>query len=149
MSLYERLYGISSVCLDSETSMAQTGSPWRGRRHRNFCGLLHDGGRPTVYGDGRQTRDYIFVADVVAAMLAAAVQPRRARSTSARDRDRCPCPRPDLAELAETRFDPEFRPTRTGEVQRITIDPGRAEAELGWCAQTSLSKGLRVTLRSI
>ena len=37
-----------------------------------FCGRLRAGGRPTVFGDGRQTRDYIYVGDVVAAALAAA-----------------------------------------------------------------------------
>ena len=37
-----------------------------------FCGLLRAGGRPTVFGDGTQTRDYIYVGDVVAAALAAA-----------------------------------------------------------------------------
>ena len=37
-----------------------------------FCGKLLEGGRPTVFGDGRQTRDYIYVEDVVAAMLAGA-----------------------------------------------------------------------------
>ena len=37
-----------------------------------FCGKLRAGERPTVFGDGKQTRDYIYVGDVVAAMLAAA-----------------------------------------------------------------------------
>ena len=36
-----------------------------------FSGLLESGGRPTVFGDGRQTRDYVYVGDVVAANLAA------------------------------------------------------------------------------
>ncbi len=37
-----------------------------------FCGVLREGGQPTVFGDGTQTRDYIYVGDVVAAALAAA-----------------------------------------------------------------------------
>ncbi len=40
-----------------------------------FCGKLIDGGAPTIFGDGSQTRDYVFVADVVAANLAAAGLP--------------------------------------------------------------------------
>ncbi len=44
-----------------------------------FCGKLLEGGRPTVYGDGTQTRDYDFVGDVVAANLAAAAPGSRAR----------------------------------------------------------------------
>src|SRR5438067_1501439 len=39
-----------------------------------FCGRLMDGGRPTIYGDGRQTRDYVFVGDIVDANLAAAAR---------------------------------------------------------------------------
>ena len=37
-----------------------------------FCGLLLEGGQPTVFGDGLQTRDYVYVGDVVGANLAAA-----------------------------------------------------------------------------
>ena len=36
-----------------------------------FCGMIRDGGRPTIFGDGTQTRDYIYVGDVVRAQLAA------------------------------------------------------------------------------
>ena len=46
-------------------------------------------------------------------------------------------------------FEPEFAPPRTGEVQRISIDPSRAQRELGWKAQTGLEDGLRLTLDSI
>jgi len=40
-----------------------------------FCGLLEDGGRPTVYGTGRQTRDYVYVTDVIAGLLAVLEHP--------------------------------------------------------------------------
>ena len=151
MSLYERLYGISSVCLRLGNVYGPRQDPLgEAGVIAIFCGLLRDGGRPTVYGDGLQTRDYIFVADVVAAMLAAAGSTATGPVNvgTGIETDVLALVR-GLAELAEIRFDPEFAPPRTGEVQRITIDPGRAEAELGWCAQTSLSEGLRVTLRSI
>ena len=46
-------------------------------------------------------------------------------------------------------FEPEFAPPRTGEVQRISIDPARAKRELGWEAKTGLDEGLRLTLASI
>jgi UDP-glucose 4-epimerase len=46
-------------------------------------------------------------------------------------------------------FEPEFAPARAGEVQRITLDAGRAERELGWRPETSLDDGLRRTLDSI
>jgi UDP-glucose 4-epimerase len=39
-----------------------------------FMGLLHDGGTPTIFGDGSQTRDYVYVGDVANAMLLAVEQ---------------------------------------------------------------------------
>ena len=46
-------------------------------------------------------------------------------------------------------FEPELAPPRAGEVQRISLDAGRAERELGWRATTSVADGLRLTLDSI
>jgi nucleoside-diphosphate-sugar epimerase len=40
-------------------------------------------------------------------------------------------------------------PARTGEVQRISLDPARAGHELGWRAETGLDQGLRLTLESL
>ena len=55
-----------------------------------------------------------------------------------------------LGELGEgDDFEPEFAPPREGEVQRISIDPARAAAELGWKAEMGLADGLRVTLDSL
>jgi UDP-glucose 4-epimerase len=46
-------------------------------------------------------------------------------------------------------FEPEFAPPRAGEVQRISLDAGLAERELGWRAETGLAEGLRRTHDSI
>jgi UDP-glucose 4-epimerase len=46
-------------------------------------------------------------------------------------------------------FEAQFAPPRTGEVQRIASDPGRAERELGWRAEVDLEEGLRRTLDSL
>jgi UDP-glucose 4-epimerase len=55
-----------------------------------------------------------------------------------------------LGELgAAESFEPELAPARTGEVQRIAIDPARAERELGWRAAVGLEEGLRLTLDSL
>jgi UDP-glucose 4-epimerase len=55
-----------------------------------------------------------------------------------------------LAELGGAGgFEAELAPPRTGEVQRISIDPARAGRELGWSAKTGLEDGLRLTLESI
>ena len=85
LALYERLYGLSSLALRLGNVYGPRQDPLgEAGVIAIFCGLLAAGGRPTVYGDGTQTRDYIYVGDVVAAAIAAARLGRRpGRSTSA------------------------------------------------------------------
>ncbi|HEY2053620.1 MAG TPA: NAD-dependent epimerase/dehydratase family protein, partial [Solirubrobacterales bacterium] len=73
LALYGRLYGVSSVCLRLGNVYGPRQDPLgEAGVIAIFCGLIGEGARPTVFGDGLQTRDYVYVADVVAAMLAAA-----------------------------------------------------------------------------
>jgi UDP-glucose 4-epimerase len=116
-----------------------------------FCGKLLEGGRPTVFGDGLQTRDYDFVGDVVAANLAASGTDGAGPYNVGTGRETT------VIELIEAlrelgggvEFEPEFQPERAGEVRRIAIDPSRAREELGWEARTELIDGLRITLDSL
>jgi UDP-glucose 4-epimerase len=72
VSLYERLYGLSGVSLRLGNVYGPRQDPLgEAGVIAIFCGLLKEGGRPTVFGDGTQTRDYIYVGDVVSAALAA------------------------------------------------------------------------------
>jgi UDP-glucose 4-epimerase len=113
-----------------------------------FCGLARDGGKPTVYGDGRQTRDYIYVGDVVEALLAALER------DSAGPLNVGTGVETSVLELAERighltgreDFEPQMAPAREGEVQRTALDTARAESELGFRAKTSLAEGLERTL---
>ncbi|HWA52806.1 MAG TPA: NAD-dependent epimerase/dehydratase family protein [Solirubrobacterales bacterium] len=152
LALYERLYGLSSVPLRLGNVYGPRQDPLgEAGVIAIFCGKLRAGGRPTVFGDGKQTRDYIYVGDVVSAMLAAAesetigpINVGTGIETDVLELVRA------LGELGGNGdFEPEFAPPRTGEVQRISIDPARAERELGWRPQMGLSEGLRVTLDSI
>ena len=152
VALYERLYGLSGVSLRLGNVYGPRQDPLgEAGVIAIFCGLLKEGGRPTVFGDGRQTRDYIYVGDVVSAALAAS----ESRATGAINIGTGK--ETDVLELIESlknlsgneSFEPEFAPERTGEVQRITIDASRAERELGWRAEMGLEDGLRVTLESI
>jgi UDP-glucose 4-epimerase len=117
-----------------------------------FCGCLVEGRRPVVYGDGRQTRDWVEVGDVVRANLAAAaseltgpVNIGHGRETSVLDLLQALSEVSDRGSLAE----PEFRPERQGEVRRSCLDVTRARATLGWTATTELREGLRRTLASL
>jgi UDP-glucose 4-epimerase len=151
LALYERLYGLSSVPLRLGNVYGPRQDPLgEAGVVAIFCGCLREGKQPTVFGDGKQTRDYIYVGDVVSAMLAAAdaetkgpinigtgIETDVLELVSA------------LGELGGGDFEPDFAPPRTGEVARISIDPGRAERELGWRPEMGLAEGLRVTLDSI
>jgi UDP-glucose 4-epimerase len=152
LALYERLYGLSGVSLRLGNVYGPRQDPLgEAGVIAIFCGRLEAGERPTVYGDGRQTRDYIYVRDVVTAALAAAESevsgPVNIGTGIETDVLELVA---RLGELAgRDDFEPEFAPPRTGEVQRIALDPGRAERELGWRAQTGLEEGLRLTLDSL
>jgi UDP-glucose 4-epimerase len=110
-----------------------------------FLGRLARGEPPRVYGDGRQTRDYVYVADTVAATLAAAdheggvFNVGTGRETSVLE----------LAEACErvtgVKTEPEFAQPRPGELQRSVLDPTLAERELGFRATTPLEEGLAAT----
>lgn len=152
LGLYERLYGLSGVSLRLGNVYGPRQDPLgEAGVIAIFCGRLLAGERPTVFGDGAQTRDYIYVGDVVAAALAAAgseatgpINVGTGIETDVLKLARL------LGELGGSEsFEPELAPARPGEVQRSAIDPGRAERELGWRARTSLAEGLRLTLDSI
>jgi len=152
LALYERLYGTSAVSLRFGNVYGPRQDPLgEAGVIAMFCGRLQAGDPPTVYGDGRQTRDYIYVGDVVAAMLAAAESDARGAINVGTGIET------DVLELVERlrdltnaeNFEPAMAPPRPGEVQRISIDPGRAASDLGWEARTDLDAGLRLTLDSL
>jgi UDP-glucose 4-epimerase len=152
LALYERLYGLSGVSLRLGNVYGPRQDPLgEAGVIAIFCGRLQAGERPTVYGDGTQTRDYIYVGDVVSATLAAAASDATGPINvgTGRETDVLELAR-QLGELGGAEgFEPEFAPPRTGEVQRIAVDPSRAEGELGWRAGVGLEEGLRLTLASI
>jgi UDP-glucose 4-epimerase len=152
MTLYERLYGLSTISLRLGNVYGPRQDPLgEAGVIAIFCGRLRAGERPTVFGDGRQTRDYIYVGDVVEAALAAAQAETSGAVNIGTGRET------DVLTLIERLreldgakgFEPEFAPPRTGEVQRVSVDPARAAAVLGWQARTGLDEGLRLTLDSL
>jgi UDP-glucose 4-epimerase len=152
LALYERLYGLSSVSLRLGNVYGPRQDPLgEAGVIAIFCGKLRGGENPTVFGDGTQTRDYVYVGDVIAAALAAAaaqvsgpINIGTGIETDVLELVRM------LGELDRAPgFEPQFAPPRAGEVQRIAIDPARAERELGWRAAIGLGEGLRLTLDSL
>jgi UDP-glucose 4-epimerase len=153
LSLYERLYGLAGVSLRLGNVYGPRQDPLgEAGVIAIFCGLLKEGGRrPTVFGDGTQTRDYIYVGDVVSAAIAAAGSDAAGAINIGTGKET------SVLELVEAlrdlsgneSFEPEFAPERAGEVQAISIDAARAERKLNWHPETDLREGLRATLESL
>ncbi|MDA0667541.1 MAG: NAD-dependent epimerase/dehydratase family protein [Planctomycetota bacterium] len=119
-----------------------------------FARWLKEGTPPTFFGDGKQTRDFIYVKDVVKANLAAGqVQ----LSQSARIINVACGKRVDLLELWDTMCrvggftggEPIFQKERKGDVRHSLADIQRAQEELGFQADFALEEGLRRTICSL
>jgi UDP-glucose 4-epimerase len=113
-----------------------------------FSYQLWHGETPTMFGFGRPTRDYIHVADVVRALLAASgvggvFNVATGQETSVREVFDV------LQSAAGTNAEPALAPLRAGELERSCLDPGRAGRELGWKQEIEVGEGLRTTYREL
>jgi UDP-glucose 4-epimerase len=152
LGLFERLHGLSGMSLRLGNVYGPRQDPLgEAGVVAIFCGLLKNGGAPTVYGDGTQTRDYIYVGDVVSAALAAGDTRLGGAVNIGTGREASVLDLVDILAGLEGRedFAPEFAPERAGEVQRISLDAGLAARELGWTPQTTLEQGLAQTLAAV
>ena len=113
-----------------------------------FLGRLKAGEQARIFGDGSQTRDYVYAADVAQATLAAAgkrgvFNVGTGIETSVRE----------LYELcrgvAGSQLEAEHVDARLGELERSVLDASRAERELGWRPEVDLEEGLRLTWESL
>jgi UDP-glucose 4-epimerase len=150
-ALFTRLHGLSTISLRYGNVYGPRQDPLgEAGVIAIFCGKLLEGGRPTIFGDGEQTRDYVFVGDVVDANLRAvgsdatgSFNVGRGVQTSVLDIVQA------LSEQSSNGFEADHAPARPGEVQHIALDPSRTKAELGWEAQVDLNQGLARTLDSL
>jgi len=150
LSLYERLYGLSTAALRLGNVYGPRQDPLgEAGVVAIFCGALLEGRTPKVFGDGDQTRDYVYVADIVEAMLAAGDSSvvgtfniGTGVETSVLELGGM------IADACDRPFEPEMAPPRPGEVQRIAIASSVAADELGWTARTALPDGLVQTAAS-
>jgi UDP-glucose 4-epimerase len=146
LATYNRLYGTGHVSL-------RYGNVYGPRQDPHgeagvvsiFFDTLREGETPKVFGDGSQTRDYVFVADVVRATLAAAEREGGVYNVGT-GRETSVVELLGLCQrIAGTSLEPELAPSRPGEVQRSVLDTSRAVDELGWRPERSLEEGLRET----
>jgi UDP-glucose 4-epimerase len=110
-----------------------------------FMGLLQSGGTPKIFGDGRQTRDYVFVGDVVDAVVRAVEHDGGVFNVGTGVETSVVELYDAIQAAAGIEREPEHAEPRLGELQRSVLDPSLAERSLGWRPQTSLDAGLRAT----
>jgi UDP-glucose 4-epimerase len=148
LALDNRLHGLSTICLRFANVYGPRQDPLgEAGVVAIFCHHRLTGGRPTVYGDGTQTRDFVYVGDVVDALLAAgdsdvtgAFNVGTGTETSVLEL---------AAAFGDGDFVPELAPARPGEVQRSCLDCTKIAEALGWRAKTPLVEGLELTLAAI
>ncbi|MEA2329966.1 MAG: UDP-glucose 4-epimerase [Thermoleophilaceae bacterium] len=150
-ALFTRLHGLSTVSLRYGNVYGPRQDPLgEAGVIAIFCGKLLEGARPTIFGDGKQTRDYVFVGDVVDANLRAADSTATGAFNVGRGVQTSVLDIVDvLAGLSDNGFEADHAPARSGEVQHIALDASRSKAEFGWEAQVDLQQGLGRTLDSL
>jgi len=143
---YNRLYGSGHVSL-------RYGNVYGPRQDPHgeagvvaiFLGALAASASPKIFGEGTQTRDYVYVGDVARATLLAVGRPGRVfnvgsgKETSVLELFRL------CRDVAGAEVDAEHAPARLGELQRSVLDPTLAARELGFEAAVELADGLKTT----
>ncbi|MFN2615834.1 MAG: GDP-mannose 4,6-dehydratase, partial [Thermoleophilaceae bacterium] len=149
--LFERIFDLSTVSLRLGNVYGPRQDPLgEAGVVAIFCGKLREGQPPTVFGDGRQTRDYIYVGDVVSAQLAAADSDATGAYNIGTGVEASVLQLVDgLAPHASGSFEPKHAPERKGEILRIYLDPSRAREAFGWEPKVMLDDGLERTLNSL
>ena len=110
-----------------------------------FVDRLRAGEGVTIFGDGKQTRDYVYVGDVVGAVLAAVGQDGGVFNVGTGTETSVNELFEACREVAGVAAAAEHSPARPGDVLRSVLDVSRTERELGWRSRTPLAEGLRLT----
>jgi UDP-glucose 4-epimerase len=148
-ALFARLYGLSTIALRYANVYGPRQDPLgEGGVIAIFCGCLAERRTPTIFGDGEQTRDFVFVGDVVEANLTAADAALTGSynvGTGVETSVLQLVATLDGLGLGEP-LAPQHADERAGEVRRSCLDATRLREALGWTPSTSLADGLRRTL---
>ena len=149
LATWNRLYGTEHVAL-------RFGNVYGPRQEPHgeagvvaiFMGLLRDGGTPKIYGDGTQTRDYVYVGDVVRAMRAAFEHRGGGVFNVGTGTETSVLGLYDaIQQVSGIAREAELAPARLGELQRSVLDASLAERDLGWRPEVDLHAGLAETWR--
>jgi len=109
-----------------------------------FAHHLHTGRAPKLFGHGKPTRDYVYVTDVVSALLAASGRAGTYNIATGVQTDVMTV-WSRLREIAGSQLEPELADLRPGELEHSCLDSSLAERELGWRPRVPIAEGLRLT----
>jgi len=147
---YNRLYGTRDIAL-------RYGNVYGPRQDPHgeagvvalFLGALARNQAPRIFGDGLQTRDYVYAGDVARASLAAAGHAAGVFNVGTGNETSVV----ELYELCRSvsgsSLEAVEAPARLGELQRSVLDVSLAKSELGWSAEVPIEEGLRLTWESV
>jgi UDP-glucose 4-epimerase len=145
LSLFSRLYDVSTLSLRMSNVYGPRQNP-----HGEagvvaiFCSAAAERHPVTIFGDGTQTRDFVYVEDVVQGFAAAGRSDERGAINLSTGVET------SLVELAAALgLQTEPGPPRLGEISRSSLDSSAAAGRLGWTARTPLAEGLRRTLAAL
>ncbi len=113
-----------------------------------FSHRLHVGEAPTLYGHGAPTRDYVYVEDVVRALLAASGR-RGTFNIATGVESNVTTLWNALRDAAGSTLEPQLADLRPGELQHSCLDIARAARDLGWRPQVTIEDGLRRTYATL
>jgi UDP-glucose 4-epimerase len=110
-----------------------------------FLERLADGRATTIFGDGGQSRDFVYVDDVIQAMLTAVGRAGGPYNVGTGEAMTIAELHDAATQTAGVEAEPRFENARLGDVRRSVLDVSRIERELGWRPRVSLDDGLRRT----
>jgi UDP-glucose 4-epimerase len=144
LALYRRLHGLSTCALRLANVYGPRQDPLgEAGVVAIYCQAAANSEPVRVFGDGRQTRDFVYVSDVVAAFIAASESDAPGPYNIGTGAETT------VIELLERLgLEARFELERPGEVKRSVLDTRAAHEALGWSAQVPLAVGLERTLRS-
>jgi UDP-glucose 4-epimerase len=150
LAAYNRLYGTRHVALRYANVFGPRQDP-KGEAGvvAIFLGRLAAGEAPRIFGDGSQTRDYVYAGDVARASLAAAGQDGGVFNVGTGIETSVSELYDVCRQVAGSELQAEHAEARLGELQRSVLDVSLAERELGWRPKVALDDGLRLTWQSL
>ena len=149
--VYTRLYGQDAVALRYFNVFGprqDPSSPYSGVISI-FADCLRQQRRPSIYGDGEQTRDFVYVADVVEANMRAmetASAAGQAFNIATGRTVTVNALLDTLCRITDRPFDPDYQPARAGDIRHSCADITHARSVLGWSPRIDLEAGLRQLL---